>query len=371
MSIDNSTYDRIDDYLSGKMSDDVLTRFEGDMASDINLANEVNAMRFANESLLDYKIASIYNLMEARNPYLKDSGQTNFGNSKTLKWVGGALIATGLIVGGHYISKDKEIDSNPTEILSKDKNVFVEPAQNGLIGDSSDNTNLIGSQSSQKSGSNNYAKLDEVEVDEEKINEIRHNEVVLAKGDSINVEKPDSVIVLPIDLCDGINIKAEPLPVKTCIGRSEGEIFIPRTKINGGTFPYEFSLNDRDHYSNKNSFSNLDIGEYRVFVRDANGCQSVPSLVTIEGKRCDELEVESFNPTIALWEFPVDDFEYCQIEVVNVSGRMVYKIRMDGDEAPRWDGKSLSGSDLASDIYVYQIKYDDGRLEKGYINLVR
>lgn len=371
MSIDNTTYDRIDNYLSGKMSKDDLNRFEQDMASDVNLTEEVNAMRFANQSLLDYKIASIYTMMEARNPYTNTTESSTTTDNKILKWVGGALVASGIIFGIHYLSSENEIDSNP-EMVSVNEETVIERgphmSNDSEIEGAQEQTPHIDTTSKE---SVSLLSKDQVLVGEDQVETVL-DEVVYARKDSLlNEGKTDSAIVQPIDICDGVKIKAEPLPVKTCIGKSEGEIFIPRTKINGGTYPYEFSLNDRVNYSKKNAFGYLDIGEYRVFIRDANGCQSVPVLVTIEGKRCDELEGESFNPTIALWEFPVDDYEYCQIEVVNVSGRMVYKIRMDGDEAPRWDGRSLSGSDLASDIYVYQIKYDDGRLEKGYINLVR
>lgn len=46
---------------------------------------------------------------------------------------------------------------------------------------------------------------------------------------------------------------------------------------NGGALPYEYSLNGQDFIS-ENVFSNLESGVYDVFVRDANGCESMETV---------------------------------------------------------------------------------------------
>ncbi|CAF0787684.1 unnamed protein product [Rotaria sordida] len=62
-----------------------------------------------------------------------------------------------------------------------------------------------------------------------------------------------------------------------CYGAATGSFSI---NANGGTAPYQFSLNG-GAYNSSNVFANLTAGIYLVVVRDANGCTSSPVVVTL------------------------------------------------------------------------------------------
>jgi len=67
--------------------------------------------------------------------------------------------------------------------------------------------------------------------------------------------------------------------VSTCFGDANGTIFI---HITGGTTPYEFSINSVDGpFQSDSLFTGLAAGEYRAYVRDANGCEILGNFITI------------------------------------------------------------------------------------------
>ena len=75
-----------------------------------------------------------------------------------------------------------------------------------------------------------------------------------------------------------------------CYGASNGEITIG--DVNGGTTPYEYSIDNINFQTDKN-FSNLSAGTYTLFIKDANAC-SIQQLFTID--QPDEL-ISNYNKT--------------------------------------------------------------------------
>ncbi len=79
--------------------------------------------------------------------------------------------------------------------------------------------------------------------------------------------------------CGGvtINISATPTGVTPCVSAS-GSISVA---ANGGTAPYTYSLNSSTQFQTSNLFSNLNQGTYSISVKDANGCTSTQSSLTV------------------------------------------------------------------------------------------
>ncbi|WP_273301113.1 LamG-like jellyroll fold domain-containing protein, partial [Zunongwangia profunda] len=75
-----------------------------------------------------------------------------------------------------------------------------------------------------------------------------------------------------------------------CYGASNGEITVG--DVNGGTTPYEYSIDNINFQTDKN-FSNLSSGTYTLFIKDANAC-SIQQLFTID--QPDEL-ISNYNKT--------------------------------------------------------------------------
>jgi len=56
-----------------------------------------------------------------------------------------------------------------------------------------------------------------------------------------------------------------------CFGDSLGEVWI--LKVEGGTIPYEYSIDNGLNYQSSGIFQNLPAGSYQTKVKDANGCE--------------------------------------------------------------------------------------------------
>lgn len=87
--------------------------------------------------------------------------------------------------------------------------------------------------------------------------------------------------------CTGvtINITATPTGSTPCVSGS-GSIAVTAT---GGTAPYTYSLNNSSQFQSSNTFSNLNQGTYSISVRDANGCSSTQSSISITDRAAGPL----------------------------------------------------------------------------------
>ncbi len=85
------------------------------------------------------------------------------------------------------------------------------------------------------------------------------------------------------------NLAAEPAN-PPCFGEL-GSIQI--TSIDGGTPPYEFSIDGGVNYFNGQQFNDLEPGLYTVYGRDANGCETSPIEINIEQTEEIQLVLEA------------------------------------------------------------------------------
>ncbi|MCB0577661.1 MAG: SprB repeat-containing protein, partial [Saprospiraceae bacterium] len=68
-------------------------------------------------------------------------------------------------------------------------------------------------------------------------------------------------------------------PSNTCSGSSNGQIAV--TGVTGGTGPYMYSKNNGSSFQSGATFTGLAAGMYDVVVKDANGCESAATQVTV------------------------------------------------------------------------------------------
>ena len=64
----------------------------------------------------------------------------------------------------------------------------------------------------------------------------------------------------------------------TCSGANDGTITIT---ANGGSAPYQYSINGGSSFVSTNSFTGLAAGNYNVVVKSATGCNSVSQVITV------------------------------------------------------------------------------------------
>ncbi len=89
----------------------------------------------------------------------------------------------------------------------------------------------------------------------------------------------------------------------TCSNNANGSITV--TSVNGGVSPYQYRFGTAGSYSNNATFSGLRGGTYRIFFRDATGCEnsslvnvSAPPPVTLSITKTDETCTNKKDGTI-------------------------------------------------------------------------
>ncbi|WP_329806077.1 T9SS type B sorting domain-containing protein [Flavobacterium facile] len=128
---------------------------------------------------------------------------------------------------------------------------------------------------------------------------------------------------------------------------------------------YEYSLNGID-FQDSNVFSNLEAGEYTVFVRDKNGCGMVseelyllmyPKFFTPNGDGYNEywkIKFSKNNPIL-------------NIKIFDRYGKLLKQLETD---SIGWDGTYL-GKDMPSSDYWFVITRENGKELKGHFTLKR
>lgn len=133
-----------------------------------------------------------------------------------------------------------------------------------------------------------------------------------------------------------------------CNGEDNGSITVNNTN---GTPAYSYSLNNQSGWSPNNQFQNLSAGQYRIYMKDANGCTGDD---TVRINEPDGLSLQFRNRT--------DDF--CEIsaqpngsiEVMLTGGTIPYTVLLNGNNV----GPSLKLSNLNQNHYTYDVTDANG-----------
>ncbi len=128
---------------------------------------------------------------------------------------------------------------------------------------------------------------------------------------------------------------------------------------------YEYSLDGID-FQNNNIFSNLEAGEYTVFVRDKNGCGIVsedlylltyPKFFTPNGDGYNEY-----------WKIKLSENEpNLTIKIFDRYGKLLKQL---GSNSIGWDGTYL-GNNVPSSDYWFVVTRENGKEYKGHFSLKR
>ncbi|WP_242800969.1 DUF7948 domain-containing protein [Chryseobacterium aahli] len=126
---------------------------------------------------------------------------------------------------------------------------------------------------------------------------------------------------------------------------------------------YEYSL-DNQNWQNSNVFSNLSLGEYKVYVRTKSGCIigeksfsifNIPNMISPNG-----------DGTNDKWRIAgLENYSGTEILVYDRKGLIVFKQTI-SKKPFEWDGK-YNSAPLATGNYWYTIKVSDGRVYNGWL----
>ena len=126
---------------------------------------------------------------------------------------------------------------------------------------------------------------------------------------------------------------------------------------------YEYSL-DNQNWQNSNIFSNLSLGEYKVYVRTKSGCIigeksfsifNIPNMISPNGDGANDK-----------WRIAgLENYSGTEILVYDRKGLIVFKQTI-SKKPFEWDGK-YNSAPLATGNYWYTIKVSDGRVYNGWL----
>nr|WP_314491570.1 T9SS type B sorting domain-containing protein [uncultured Chryseobacterium sp.] len=126
---------------------------------------------------------------------------------------------------------------------------------------------------------------------------------------------------------------------------------------------YEYSL-DNQNWQNSNVFTNLSLGEYKVYVRTKSGCIigeknfSIFNIPNMISPNADGINDQ--------WRIAgLENYSGTEILVYDRKGLIVFR-KIIGKKPFEWDGK-YNSAPLATGNYWYTIKVSDGRVYNGWL----
>lgn len=129
-----------------------------------------------------------------------------------------------------------------------------------------------------------------------------------------------------------------------------------------------YALDDENgYYQKENSFKNVLAGIHTVYIKDKNGCVTVPKEVAVFGiPNFFTPNQDSYND---YWNIEGIDASNAKttIQIFDRYGKFLKQI---SPMSQGWDGTYL-GTQMPADDYWYVIKLEDNRIFKGHFALKR
>jgi gliding motility-associated-like protein len=134
-----------------------------------------------------------------------------------------------------------------------------------------------------------------------------------------------------------------------------------------GSGDYEYSL-DGINYQDEPLFSNLEPGEYTLFVNDKNGCGTqIDSFYILGYPNFFTPNGDGFNDVWQIKNLDKRGFENAKITIFDRYGNLIKQINNPNDF---WDG-TLRGNNLLSQDYWFVLALPNGKTIRGHFSLIR
>jgi len=132
-----------------------------------------------------------------------------------------------------------------------------------------------------------------------------------------------------------------------------------------GAGQYEYSL-DGINYQDSNVFTNLEVGDYQVYVKDKHGCGlEIKEVVLLHYPNFFTPNGDGFNDR---WRIKYSALEpNLQVTIFDRYGKVITSF---GATSEGWDG-TLNGARLPSTDYWFVVKRQDGREHRGHFAMLR
>jgi hypothetical protein len=365
---DENTYDLIDQYLQGDLAED--HPFIQLIKDDEELALEVEVRRLIPDAVVDYRLMEVEKLVaKKRAEFL---GQDAF-KWKKLFWALPVLLAG--MIAYFSLPDTKNIGVVPNEKVTQRELLLIpQNAHEVQVETVQKENTLIEPTKIEKAkeviGSKEEIKNEPIIVIEENpyvsFEEKKELPVVNSEKTESVLAKNESVATIA-NPCVGIRIKAYVEEGRPCIGAEDG--YLNLKDVRGGKAPYQFSIN-KQRFQEDSKFAGLKSGEFDVFVKDANDCETVVyEKYSLKSKNCSQIAEHVFNPQVGTWEVPNKMDKAGELDIFDKDGQRIFFKHFVKSENITWSGTANSGELLLPGVYIYRINYSDGVVEQGRITI--
>jgi hypothetical protein len=377
MSKKGSTYQLIEDYLSGRLSLEEVQHVENRIELDPNFKNYLAQHKEANELIIKAELNQIKSKLQRIDIQKKKSV---FYTKIIVRFVLSILVLLGIFI---FINNKrntvKKIEENKKEEilkLIKSEKEVIHPEDNDprqkedlvLIAPQTEKATLVKpTQESVDSiqSQDGPSDIDTIRVIKEIVEDIKQ-EVdttiqVNHNSDSLLVNSP----VLEKEPCLDFKISSELITSSSCENKHEGQIIV-KSRNN----KYTYSINNGNSISKTGRFTQLKPAKYELIAINERGCKSLPVLTQVEAMVCDFIIQPSQQ---VFWKIPLENFKADRVtlEVYNAkSGQQVYKRVLDQFTDETWNGEGLGGFLLPMGNYVYLL-ISENKQVKGNITIIR
>lgn len=364
MRITDDIANKIDQYLNGELIGKELQAFEDQIASNPDLATEVELQRTVNDAifdngLLDYK--------EKIAGDLKKINQRKSGLRLGLIVL--IAIGTGVLTYTLWPKDTLEPYQKEEEIVFNNMNpdsIVKIPTH------SSEPTPLRGNMKLSGVEENNTEPQDPAQ-DTNTVNSTNNNTITTSPTSDNEDHSNETVIE---DLCKKVKITSKIKHSEPCVGEITGTINF--TNIQGGTSPYRCTIEKEKNHTNKTTFNNLGTGDYYLSIIDANECETVvDSNFQILGKHCLKpfryeentfIPAKGFSPDFENWIFKDSEGRNITLEIYDKRYQKIREFK--NQKIIEWDGTNNSNQRVETGLYVYIVKIEGIPAQKGTVTVM-
>ena len=355
-------YNQVENYVNRSFSESEKKAFEELLKTDIEVANQYNLYKFADELVIENRLRKVNSILVEE----KNNKGGNFIKLIILSTI--ALLVSSLVF---FLIGNKKSTYERTPLIGKIKKELTQNFSEQIKESDNIKDPLLKNNA-------DHISIAPVEVEtKEIINLQAKSELILnndQKKENVSVNLDIEKLIVPISkdqinikdnsICYNVNIEAITSSTASCKEESNGSILI--TNIKGGTAPY--SINVKNFENKDVSFFNVPSGNYLVVITDKVGCSKTINSISVPEKFCEK--EYSFNPFMdETFVFP-DIKESVQLSIYERSGNLYFTKQINPFDSVHWNGYSKNG-EFTIGYFIFVLTYTNGREERGGITIVR
>jgi hypothetical protein len=359
MSFDEIRYQKIENYLKGKLSESERISFEKEISLDSQLAQEVAVQKIALQSLEIAYMTSMSNLVRERI-------QKN--NTVRKYWFGGgAFLFTSLLLGGIYL------------VTAPGKTVAVGSPKGAVMNDVSYYPEFASKQDTLEK--QNSSKEVQISLPEEKITTSSNGVIekqsafipdssFISKGktnESIPQTSSEKIIYPGAATTASNEFKKPSCPetapevsvrtTPTSLDENTGTLLITKPSnwnvyVTGANTTYE----------NVSQFTDLPAGNYVVYVKNESDCAYKIGTYVVTNTNCVFEKNYMFNKQFDKeWKIPAQTSTAYKITILNKAGIEVYSENIAAHDTAIWNGLNKNGENVGIGLHKVIVTYPDNK----------